>query len=406
MVLQNVDQIQSQYSEENKYGCVFPFKYKGKVYNECTKGEEPFPWCSYEKNFQGVWKYCYDMKKSDWKCSSPCENFRGEDYPSCRSDHHRRMYCTDQIDYLVDSDSSPLARECPPEYRELSSMHTRCLEKSKYVTKEGLSSADKREIVQLHNDWRSKIIKPAKGMMRVYWDDELAEVAQHHASRCSFAHDETHNRNIPGTGKKSGQNIVKISGPRKRNISISFNAMFRAESRRWEYGTGVLKEFEMYGQHATHLTQIYLDHLTKVGCGFAECIMAERKEQFFVCNYDDMQYDFELKKPYDAGESCSVCPNHCTENGKLCDCQGRQCFNGGILNKKTCTCECKGFYKGDSCKEKTDSVKQENGCTFPFSWKGELFNECIKDPSDYYDFPVCSSTPDMSYETMIECKSM
>ena len=68
---------------------------------------------------------------------------------------------------MVDSDSSPLARECPPEYRELSSMHTRCLEKSKYVTKEGLSSADKREIVQLHNNWRSKIIKPAKGMMRV-----------------------------------------------------------------------------------------------------------------------------------------------------------------------------------------------------------------------------------------------
>lgn len=33
------------------------------------------------------------------------------------------------------------------------------------------------------------------------------------------------------------------------------------------------------------------------------------------------------------------------------DCQGKQCFNGGVLNKNTCTCECKGFYKGDSCRE-------------------------------------------------------
>lgn len=81
---------------------------------------------------------------------------------------------------------------------------------------------------------------------------------------------------------------MKISGTRNQNISVAFNAMFKAEARRWEYGTGVTKEFAMYGQHATHLTQIYLDHLTKVGCGYSECVMAERKEQFYVCNYDDM----------------------------------------------------------------------------------------------------------------------
>lgn len=46
-------------------------------------------------------------------------------------------------------------------------MHTRCLARSKYVTREGLNSADKREIVQVHNDWRSKISKPASGMMKV-----------------------------------------------------------------------------------------------------------------------------------------------------------------------------------------------------------------------------------------------
>lgn len=115
MVITNANYILSKYSKKDTSGCVFPFTFKGKTYNECIKGQEPYPWCSYHKEFQGVWKYCYDMKKSDLKCgtSSPCASFRGDTYPSCRSDHFRRMYCTDKIDYLVDSDSNPLGRECP-----------------------------------------------------------------------------------------------------------------------------------------------------------------------------------------------------------------------------------------------------------------------------------------------------
>lgn len=85
MLIQNIDHIQSQCklshesliqfelifnvsllikdSQEDKSGCVFPFTFKGQTFNECHKGQEPFPWCSYEKNFQGVWKYCYGGHK-------------------------------------------------------------------------------------------------------------------------------------------------------------------------------------------------------------------------------------------------------------------------------------------------------------------------------------------------------
>lgn len=52
----------------------------------------------------------------------------------------------------------------------------------------------KSKLFYLHNN-----VNPFKFQ---YWDDELAEVAQHHASRCSFPHDETHNRNLPGINFK------------------------------------------------------------------------------------------------------------------------------------------------------------------------------------------------------------
>lgn len=64
--------------------------------------------------------------------------------------------------------------------------------------------------------------------------------------------------------------------------------MFKAESMRFEYGVGTRDKFKKYHQNAGHYSQVILDHVTKLGCGYAECIYVDRREQFFVCNYDNM----------------------------------------------------------------------------------------------------------------------
>jgi hypothetical protein len=114
----------------------------------------------------------------------------------------------------------------------------------------------------------------------------LAYVAQKHAERCSFYHDDMVLRSLPGTSKYPGQNIVLVSGNQKFNWTKAFNNMFAGEMKRWKYGIGIRPEFT--GKTAFHYTQIMLEHLSRVGCGYAECLFYDRLEKLFVCNYDSL----------------------------------------------------------------------------------------------------------------------
>ena len=38
--------------------CVFPFVYKGKTYNKCTKVDDATPWCATEKPYKNQFGYC------------------------------------------------------------------------------------------------------------------------------------------------------------------------------------------------------------------------------------------------------------------------------------------------------------------------------------------------------------
>ena len=144
----------------------------------------------------------------------------------------------------------------------------------------------------------------------------MAFVAQKHAARCSFGHDAADRRAL-GTGKNPGQNIVRTVGAQQANITKMFQAMYKAESMRFEYGKGVREEFKKKGKNAGHYTQAVLDHVQKLGCGWAECVYVNRREQFFVCNYDNMQFAHEMKTPYERGDWCSGCKDKCVK-GKLC----------------------------------------------------------------------------------------
>lgn len=327
------------YKVEDKSGCHFPFVYEGKKYTKCIKGDEKYTWCSMTPKFTGAWKYCNDMRKTEWKCKGGCSNYKNDEFPTCRSDQRGRMYCVDKIKFLTNSDSTLLDPKCPAKYKNRNKHHTACLNPSKYAVKVGLSDQDKKEIVDLHDKWRMAAEKPGKHMMKMYYDEDLAYVAQHHASRCSFAHDTPEVRSIV-SGKNSGQNIVKMTGNVRGgggNITFMFNKMYTAESPRFQYGLGVKPKYKKYRKTCGHYSQLMLDHVSRIGCGMAVCIFADRKESFYVCNYENMQYAWEMKKPYDLGPWCSGCKGKCVQ-GKLCDCGGKNC-GGKTLDPQTCSCK-------------------------------------------------------------------
>jgi len=165
--LTNDDFSNHQDTKEDTTGCVFPFTFNGIKYNKCTKEGSSYSWCSFNTDFLGVWKYCNDQKTSDWSCLDSCTNYRGEEYPTCRSNFkNKRIYCTDKIKYLYSSDSQPVSADCPDKYKNIP-FHTRCLTPAKYVTQEGIKEEEKQEIVDLHDRWRSDLEVPASAMMKM-----------------------------------------------------------------------------------------------------------------------------------------------------------------------------------------------------------------------------------------------
>jgi hypothetical protein len=82
----------------------------------------------------------------------------------------------------------------------------------------------------------------------------LATIAQAHADRCSFMHDNMIWRSIPGTGQYTGQNIVMIEGNNIYNWTRAFDTMFKNEEKLWQYGRGMLAKYR--NQHAAHYTQV------------------------------------------------------------------------------------------------------------------------------------------------------
>jgi uncharacterized protein YkwD len=69
------------------------------------------------------------------------------------------------------------------------------------VISSGVSESEKRLVVDLHNQLRSKVAqgqegqgspgpqRPASDMLELTWDEELSKVAQRWADQCQFGHD-------------------------------------------------------------------------------------------------------------------------------------------------------------------------------------------------------------------------
>ncbi|KAH7968487.1 hypothetical protein HPB52_008979 [Rhipicephalus sanguineus] len=107
---------------------------------------------------------------------------------------------------------------CRPEYRNLPSgvIHTACKGPNPRCSLDrelnGLSDQVKRQALQAHNDYRSKVAKgqlpnypPAKNMYELEWDDEMAEVAQAFAEQCDYTNPDRPEARTTSRFKSVGQ---------------------------------------------------------------------------------------------------------------------------------------------------------------------------------------------------------
>ena len=155
-----------------------------------------------------------------------------------------------------------------------------------------ITSSEKVAILAKHNAFRNEV--DAKFMYKLYWDDELAKMAQAHANMCAFDHDLAENRISPVYGFYNGQNMLMTKDTRS-SLSSLLDTMFKAEKPYFIYG-------EDCGGNCLHYTQLMLSTLTRVGCAHTHCLYPDRVERFLVCNYIHSQYEDTAVRPFDKGK--------------------------------------------------------------------------------------------------------
>ncbi|GAB1598144.1 uncharacterized protein LOC115217615 [Argonauta hians] len=207
-------------------------------------------------------------------------------------------------------------KHCPKEF-EHKEDHTACLTKSPEL-KESLSVSDidKNKIVRMHNYYRSNVQPPACNMFKMYWDNELAYIAQKWADNCDPRHDDNSNRNIP-LKYAVGQNIAAGYNTWENVIYA-----WHSEVKYYKYGDSLSKA-------TGHYTQIVWATSILIGCALSRC---SDIDTFHVCNYAPAGNTYG-QNPY----------QFCKSRANLWDCGNNPCYNFGTLIKEDCSCNCLNY---------------------------------------------------------------
>lgn len=153
------------------------------------------------------------------------------------------------------------------------------------IYESGASSADKQQIVLLHNQMRTMIMEGTlKGQPKGYnltmlkWDDKLAEAAQKIANTGKYAHVDVKDSRFPvGQNLYRGMFTQKTSGP---DWNRAVNSWFD-EHKLYKFDT-------KYEPNIGHYTQLIWSDTKCVGCGYVHMDSGDKKfifQKLYVCNY-------------------------------------------------------------------------------------------------------------------------
>lgn len=161
---------------------------------------------------------------------------------------------------------------------------------SDYAIPVPLKDSEIQGLLDIHNQYRGNV--SAAYMFKLYYDTELAKLAQAHSNMCAFDHDLAVNRLTPKFGWKNGQNMIMATEIRSTPASL-FDLMFSSEKAHFQYGLGCDKPGT-----CLHYTQLMLSNMTRMGCGQTHCLYPDRIQRMVTCNYIHSQYTDNYATPY------------------------------------------------------------------------------------------------------------
>lgn len=173
-----------------------------------------------------------------------------------------------------------------------------------------------QQILDLHNGYRNRTASGAEreafkfpsasNMLQVQWDQELADIAQIHATQCEFEHDCNQCRQVDDY--QVGQNLYQ----RRTSWHNPTPDWSKAISSFYEeIGITPLKVLSKFkgGPHG-HFTQVVWADTWKIGCGYSAFKINDslfKTEEIYVCNYGPSG-NLRGQKMYKKGPSTSRCP--------------------------------------------------------------------------------------------------
>ncbi|CAF1399733.1 unnamed protein product [Adineta ricciae] len=219
---------------------------------------------------------------------------------------------------------------CPLEYRSIDQNHSFCSRPFQNAIEQRVTSLEREYILYMHNCERQRV--HGMNMEKMYWNDELEEVALKHAQTCMFEHDKPNQRSVPRIPLSTGQ-----------NLAMGYENWTRAlegwieEKEHYYHSYPATAVFSHYSQMIWHSSVL-------VGCAAAICPPFGSYNiswPFYVCNY----ITGLINSNYHAAFQFGI-PGY-----PLHDCQGKVCLYNGTLNLQTCQCECSTFASGIYCEK-------------------------------------------------------
>ncbi|XP_075409915.1 peptidase inhibitor 16-like [Tenrec ecaudatus] len=168
-----------------------------------------------------------------------------------------------------------------------------------------LTKEEKDLLVDAHNKYRSQTNPPASNMLKMRWDETLANIAMGYAKKCIWAHNPKR--------WKLGENLFAASG-KTFDVQKAVKE-WQQEQNFYNFTTGVCKPEEM----CDHYIQVLWAKSEKIGCGSHLCPKLKNVDDanvhFLVCNYAPPG-NVVGQKLYEVGPPCSACPTgyHCEQS--------------------------------------------------------------------------------------------
>ncbi|KAG1662165.1 CRISP/Allergen/PR-1 [Nymphon striatum] len=238
--------------------------------------------------------------------------------------------------------SNVKCQACP--YKKFTPAHTLCLFQGPNtncsITDRGMSSKEMKLILDHHNSFRSTVAiggtkhPTASNMKRLYWDTELATIAQRWTDQCIEGHDCNRCRQV---GRfLVGQNLLI-----EEFDNDPYNPKWSEVITTWYKEVKLVKTSDLEDYKFSNLNRrlypgVYCLRVTlncktlvwaetnKIGCGYTEFRGSPKNKRVYVCNYGPAG-NVQMTGVYTQGDSCSDCERYCSaEYPGLCDSSGKK----------------------------------------------------------------------------------